>query len=131
MTRGHLNKCPYMTSVPSSQVHFNVKVHFGLQKMQFRTSRQVSPRHRFYCIGDFHIFSYIGDFHIFSYNGDFYIFSYIGDFHIFSYNGDFHIFSYIGDFHIFSYNGDFHTFSYIGDLFSCTNSHYGSIKLQN
>ena len=26
--RGHLNKCPYMTCVPSSQVHFNVKVHF-------------------------------------------------------------------------------------------------------
>ena len=25
--RGHPNKCPYMTGVPSSQVHFNVKVH--------------------------------------------------------------------------------------------------------
>ena len=34
--RGHLNKCPYMTCVPSSQVHFNVKVDFGSQKMQFR-----------------------------------------------------------------------------------------------
>ena len=34
--RGHLKKCPYMTGVPSSQVHFNVKVHFGSQKMQFR-----------------------------------------------------------------------------------------------
>ena len=34
VTRGHLNKCPYMTGVPSSQV--NVKVHFGSQKMQFR-----------------------------------------------------------------------------------------------
>ena len=33
---GHLNKCPYMTGVPSSQVHFNVKEHFGSQKMQFR-----------------------------------------------------------------------------------------------
>ena len=33
---GHLNKCPYMTCVPSSQVHFNVKVDFGSQKMQFR-----------------------------------------------------------------------------------------------
>ena len=27
--RGHLNKCPYMTGVPSSQVKFNVKLHFG------------------------------------------------------------------------------------------------------
>ena len=36
VTRGHLNKCPYMTGVPSSQVHFNVKVHFGSQEMQFR-----------------------------------------------------------------------------------------------
>ena len=36
VTRGHLKKCPYMTGVPSSQVHFNVKVHFGSQKMQFR-----------------------------------------------------------------------------------------------
>ena len=26
--RGHLKKCPYMTGVPSSQVHFNVKVYF-------------------------------------------------------------------------------------------------------
>ena len=34
--RGHLNKCPYMAGVPSSQVHFNVKVHFGSQKVQFR-----------------------------------------------------------------------------------------------
>ena len=34
--RGHLDKCPYMTGVPSSQVHFNVKVHFGSQKMKFR-----------------------------------------------------------------------------------------------
>ena len=34
--RGHLKKCPYMTGVPSSQVHFNVKVYFGSQKMQFR-----------------------------------------------------------------------------------------------
>ena len=36
LTRGHFNKCPYMTGVPSSQVHFNAKVHFGSQKMQFR-----------------------------------------------------------------------------------------------
>ena len=36
VTRRHLNKCPYMTGVPSSHVHFNVKVHFGSQKMQFR-----------------------------------------------------------------------------------------------
>ena len=36
VTRGHLKKCPYMTGVPSSQVHFNVKVYFGSQKMQFR-----------------------------------------------------------------------------------------------
>ena len=36
MTRGHPSKCPYMTGVPLSQVHFNVKVHFGWQKMQFR-----------------------------------------------------------------------------------------------
>ena len=36
VTRGQLNKCPYMTGVPSSQVHFNVKVHFGSQKIQFR-----------------------------------------------------------------------------------------------
>ena len=34
--RGHLNKCPYMTGVPSSQVQFNVKLHFGSQKIQFR-----------------------------------------------------------------------------------------------
>ena len=34
--RGHLKKCPYMTGVLSSQVHFNVKVYFGSQKMQFR-----------------------------------------------------------------------------------------------
>ena len=27
VTRGHLNKCLYMTGVPSLQVHFNVKVH--------------------------------------------------------------------------------------------------------
>ena len=36
VTRGRLKKCPYMTGVPSSQVHFNVKVYFGSQKMQFR-----------------------------------------------------------------------------------------------
>ena len=51
--RGHLKKCPYMTGVPSSQVHFNVKVYFGSQKMWFRHSNLdilVSPRHRFYCI---------------------------------------------------------------------------------
>ena len=36
VTRRHLSKCPYMTGVPFSQVHFNVKVHFGSQKMQFR-----------------------------------------------------------------------------------------------
>ena len=36
VTRGHLKKCPYMTGVLSSQVHFNVKVYFGSQKMQFR-----------------------------------------------------------------------------------------------
>ena len=36
VTRGHLNKCSYMTGVPSSQVHFNVEVHFSSQKMQFR-----------------------------------------------------------------------------------------------
>ena len=50
--RGHLKKCPYMTGVPSSQVHFNVKVYFGSQKMQFRHPNLdilVSPRHRFYC----------------------------------------------------------------------------------
>ena len=46
----NLNKCPYMTGVPSSQVRFNVNVHFGSQKMQFRHPRQVSPRHRFNCI---------------------------------------------------------------------------------
>ena len=53
VTRGHLKKCPYMTGVPSSQVHFNVKVYFGSQKMQFRHPNLeilVSPRHRFYCI---------------------------------------------------------------------------------
>ena len=52
VTRGHLKKCPYMTGVPSSQVHFNVKVYFGSQKMQFRHPNfdiLVSPRHRFYC----------------------------------------------------------------------------------
>ena len=32
VTRGHLNKCSYMTGVPSSQVHFNVRVHFGSQR---------------------------------------------------------------------------------------------------
>ena len=37
VTRGHLKKCPYMTGQsPLSQVHFNVKVYFGSQKMQFR-----------------------------------------------------------------------------------------------
>ena len=52
VTRGHLKKCPYMTGVPSSQVHFNVKVYFGSQKMQFRHPNLdilVSPCHRFYC----------------------------------------------------------------------------------
>ena len=33
---GTLKKCPYMTGVPSSQVHFNVKAQIGAQKMQFR-----------------------------------------------------------------------------------------------
>ena len=44
-----------MTGVLSSQVHFNVKVYFGSQKMQFRHPNLdilVSPRHRFYCIGN-------------------------------------------------------------------------------
>ena len=36
VTKGHLKKRPYMTGVLSSQVHFNVKVYFGSQKMQFR-----------------------------------------------------------------------------------------------
>ena len=34
--RRYLNKHPYMTGVPLSQVHFNVKVHFGSQKMPFK-----------------------------------------------------------------------------------------------
>ena len=54
VTSGHLKKCPYMTGVPSSQLHFNVKVYFGSQKMRFRHPNLdilVSPRHRFYCIG--------------------------------------------------------------------------------
>ena len=53
VTKGHLKKCPHMTGVPSSQVHFNVKVYFGSQKMRFRHPNLdilVSPRHRFYCI---------------------------------------------------------------------------------
>ena len=32
VTRGHLKKCPYMTGVPSSQVHFNVKAQVSLYR---------------------------------------------------------------------------------------------------
>ena len=41
VTRGHLIKCPYMTGVPSSQVHFNVKVHFA-SRWQGRAALRLS-----------------------------------------------------------------------------------------
>ena len=33
---GALKMCPYMTGVPSLQVHLNVKLQLGLQKMHMR-----------------------------------------------------------------------------------------------
>ena len=66
---GTLKKCPYMAGVPSSQVHFNVKVQFGLSSQVLLHSVhenkfycievspeewfqciEVSPEDRFYCI---------------------------------------------------------------------------------
>ena len=43
VTRGHLKKCPYMTVVPSSQVHFNVKVYFGSQNLDIPISTFKCP----------------------------------------------------------------------------------------